>query len=173
MKRLILSLLFFLPLIFISAQKEKAFLFTYFKGNGEDGLHLACSTDGLQFTALNNDKSFLTPNVGISKLMRDPCLIQTGDGTFHMVWTAGWTEKGIGYASSRDLINWSEQKCIPVMEMEPGARNCWAPEISYDKRTKQFLNFSVFNTRAVISNNNACLSSIVLIKYLNFIGISI
>jgi hypothetical protein len=139
MKRLILSLLFFLPLIFISAQKEKAFLFTYFKGNGEDGLHLAYSTDGLHFTALKNDKSFLTPHVGISKLMRDPCLIQTSDETFHMVWTAGWTEKGIGYASSRDLISWSRQKYIPVMEIEPEARNCWAPEISYDKKTKQFL----------------------------------
>jgi len=139
MKKLILSLLFMLPMVIISAQKEKAFLFTYFKGNGEDGLHLAYSTDGLHFMSLNNDKSFLTPMVGISKLMRDPCLIQTGDGTFHMVWTAGWTEKGIGYASSRDLINWSEQKYITVMEKEPEARNCWAPEISYDKKNKEFL----------------------------------
>jgi hypothetical protein len=139
MKKFLLSLLFLLPLVTISAQEEKAFLVTYFKGNGEDGLHLAFSTDGLHFTAINNDKSFLSPKVGISKLMRDPCLIQTGDGIFHMVWTAGWTEKGIGYASSGDLINWSEQKYIPVMETEPEARNCWAPEISYDKKTKQFL----------------------------------
>lgn len=73
--------------------------------------------------------------------MRDPCIIRTPDGTFHMVWTAGWTERGIGYASSTDLINWSEQKYFMVMAKEPTAMNCWAPEIIYDKKEKQFLLF--------------------------------
>ncbi len=141
MKRLLPLFLLLTSLVTFSAPKEKAYLFTYFKGNGEDGLHLAYSLDGLKFTSLNNDKSFLTPAVGISKLMRDPCLIQTDDGTFHMVWTAGWTERGIGYASSKDLINWSEQKYIMVMDKEPTARNCWAPEIVYDKKENQFLIF--------------------------------
>jgi len=122
-----------------SSENGKVYLFSYFKGNGEDGLHLAYSRDGYKFTALNNDKSFLTPLVGISKLMRDPCIIRTPDGTFHMVWTAGWTERGIGYSSSIDLINWTEQKYIMVMEKEPTARNCWAPEIIYDEKTRQFL----------------------------------
>ena len=139
MKKLILYFLLILPLAGFATEKDKAYLFSYFKGNGEDGLHLAYSRDGLNFTALNNDKSFLTPKVGISKLMRDPCIIQTDDGIFHMVWTAGWTERGIGYASSKDLVNWSEQKYIMVMEKEPAARNCWAPEINYDKKNKQFL----------------------------------
>jgi hypothetical protein len=139
MKTLIFSLLMVLQLVSFGAEKEKVFLFAYFKGNGEDGLHLAYSTNGLNFTALNNDKSFLTPKVGVSKLMRDPCIIKTDDGTYHMVWTAGWTERGIGYASSRDLVNWSEQKYFMVMDKEPAARNCWAPEIIYDKQNKQFL----------------------------------
>lgn len=78
MKKLFLSLLLFLSLVSFSAEKDKVFLFSYFKGNGEDGLHLAFSRDGLNFTALNNDKSFLTPKVGVSKLMRDPCIIKTG-----------------------------------------------------------------------------------------------
>jgi hypothetical protein len=55
--------------------------------------------------------------------MRDPCIIRDKDGIFHMVWTVSWNEKGIGYAWSRDLINWSQQKYIPVMEHEPEARN--------------------------------------------------
>jgi Glycosyl hydrolases family 43. len=139
MKNIITSLLLFLSLVSFGAEKDKVFLFSYFKGNGEDGLHLAYSLDGMNFTALRNDRSFLTPEVGVSKLIRDPCIIQTDDGTFHMVWTAGWTERGIGYATSKDLINWSEQKYIMVMEKEPTARNCWAPEISYDNKNKQFL----------------------------------
>ena len=141
MKKLFIIILYLLAQVSNGATKDKVFIFTYFKGNGEDGLHLAYSLDGLEFNALNNDKSFLTPVVGISKLMRDPCLIQTKDGTFHMVWTAGWTERGIGYASSKDLVSWSEQKYIMVMKKEPTARNCWAPEIIYDNKTKQFLIF--------------------------------
>ena len=139
-KILLLSLLFF-NLLLSGADNNKLYLFSYFKGNGEDGLHLAYSRDGFNFIALNNDKTFLIPEVGESKLMRDPCIIQTEDSTYHMVWTAGWTERGIGYASSRDLINWSEQRYLKVMDKEPTAMNCWAPEIFYDKNANQFLIF--------------------------------
>jgi len=139
MKKLLISVLALISGILAGAPKERVFLFSYFKGNGEDGLHLAYSTDGHNFKVLNNDQSFLKPSVGISKLMRDPCIIQTPDGIFHMVWTAGWTERGIGYASSKDLISWSEQKYLMVMDLEPTARNTWAPEVIYDKKQKQFL----------------------------------
>jgi hypothetical protein len=58
-----------------------------------------------------------------------------------MVWTAGWTERGIGYSSSMDLIHWTDQKYLMAMEKEPTAKNTWAPEIFYDRKTKQFLIF--------------------------------
>ncbi|MBF4494777.1 alpha/beta hydrolase fold domain-containing protein [Flavobacterium sp. MR2016-29] len=115
------------------------YVFTYFKGNGEDGLHLAYSEDGLKWNALKNDTSFLTPEVGKDKLMRDPCVIKGGDGQYHMVWTVSWTDKGIGYASSKDLIHWSKQEFIPVMEHEKKARNTWAPEITYDEKSKKYM----------------------------------
>ena len=112
--------------------KDEALVFAYFKGNGEDGLHLATSSDGLQWTSLNQDKSLLTPTVSQDKLMRDPCIIRGQDGQFHMVWTTSWHDRGIGYASSPDLVHWSPQRYLPVMEQEPTAKNCWAPEITYD-----------------------------------------
>ncbi len=121
--------------------EKDVYLFSYFKGNGEDGLHLAYSYDGFKWIALNNDQSFLKPQVGNDKLMRDPCIISDANGTFHMVWTVSWQEKGIGYANSKDLIHWSEQKYIPVMEHEPDAKNCWAPELFFDDINKQFLIF--------------------------------
>ena len=93
-----------------SVLADNVYLFSYFKGNGEDGLHLAYSHDGLKWQALKNDKSFLTPNIGKDKLMRDPSICQGPDGTYHMVWTSGWWDRIIGYASSKDLVNWSEQK---------------------------------------------------------------
>ncbi len=93
------------------AEKESdIFLFSYFTDNGQDGLHLAYSKDGLSWKALNDNQSFLAQNAGGDKLMRNPCIIKGSDCKFHMVWTVSWNEKGIGYASSDDLILWSEQK---------------------------------------------------------------
>jgi len=117
---------------------EPCYLFAYFLNNGEDGLHLAWSTDGLKWQALNDGKSYLKPEVGKSKLMRDPCITAGPDGTFQMVWTDSWNSTTIGYASSKDLIHWSKQKALPVMAHEPTVRNCWAPEIIYDPSAKHF-----------------------------------
>lgn len=139
MKHFFLSIL--LLLLAIPHQAQDIFLFSYFTGNGEDGLHLAYSSDGLTWEALGKGRSFLSPEVGKDKLMRDPCIIKGNDGFFHMVWTTGWWDRHIGYASSRDLIHWSEQKAIAVMEHEPEAKNCWAPEILYDKEKKEYLIF--------------------------------
>ncbi|RZK64340.1 MAG: beta-galactosidase, partial [Pedobacter sp.] len=105
----------------------------------KDGLHLAYSRDAYQWTALKNDSSFLKPTVSKDQLMRDPCVIRGADGLFHMVWTVSWKDKGIGYASSKDLIHWSEQQFLPVMAKQEGARNTWAPEITYDSLTKTYI----------------------------------
>lgn len=119
----------------------QVYLFSYFIGNGEDGLHLAWSRDGYQWEALNGGRSFLKPEVGESRLMRDPCLLRGPDGLFHMVWTTAWGGKTIGYASSRDLLQWSEQRAIPVMAQEPAALNCWAPEIVWETKRAEYLIF--------------------------------
>ncbi len=118
---------------------DAVYLFSYFKGNGEDGLHLAYSRDAYHWTALYNDSAVLKPELGTEKLMRDPCIIRGADGRFHMVWTLSWKEKSVGYASSADLLHWSPQKEIPVMAHEPLAKNCWAPELTYDRRKKRYL----------------------------------
>ncbi|MCH7409353.1 glycoside hydrolase family 43 protein [Belliella sp. DSM 111904] len=117
---------------YCKAKEPEVYMFSYFMGNGEDGLHLAYSLDGLTWEALNDGRSVLSPTAGEDKLMRDPCIIKGGDGNYHMVWTVSWTEKSLGYATSQDLVNWNEQRTIPVMAHEEGARNTWAPEIFYD-----------------------------------------
>ena len=140
MKPLCILLFLLQSILLVHAQTpDSVYLFSYFKGNGQDGLHLAYSEDGLTWQPLRSDSSFLTPTAGKDKLMRDPCIVQAPDGTFHMVWTVSWNEKGIGYATSKDLINWSAQRYLPVMEHEENARNCWAPEIFYDKASGQYM----------------------------------
>jgi hypothetical protein len=117
-------------------------LFSFFRGNGQDGLFLATSDDGLKWTEITPPgKSFLQPQLG-DKLMRDPCIALGPDGTFHMVWTCGWGKPAIiGIAHSRDLKNWSEQTALPVMAHEPETKNAWAPEIFYDDQKEQWLIF--------------------------------
>lgn len=133
-----------LPLVATSAlhAADTAYLFTYFVRNGEDGLHLAWSDDGYKWQPVQEGRSFLKPVIGSKeKLMRDPCVVRGRDSTYHMVWTSGWWERGIGYASTRDFITWSVQKEIPVMAHEPAARNSWAPEIAYDDAKGEFVIF--------------------------------
>ena len=121
---------------------DTAYLFTYFTRNGESGLHLAWSDDGYKWQPVQEGRSFLTPVIGSKeKLMRDPCVVRGPDGTWHMVWTSGWWERGIGYASTKDFIKWSAQREIPVMAHEPTARNSWAPEIAYDEAKDEFVIF--------------------------------
>lgn len=117
---------------------ETRYLFSYFKGHG-DGLHLALSKDGYQWEALFHDEAIVKPKVGVEKIMRDPCLYPGPDGRFHLVWTCGWHEPGIGYAWSEDLLTWSDQYYLPVMEHDKNVRNCWAPEIFFDDVNQEYL----------------------------------
>jgi lysophospholipase L1-like esterase len=120
---------------------DTTYLFTYFTGNGEDGLHLAWSADGYRWQTLNDDRSILAPQVGKDRLMRDPCVTRGPDGTYHLVWTTGWWDRSIGHASTRDFLSWSKQTALPVMEHKLTARNAWAPEAFWDAKRGRFLIF--------------------------------
>jgi hypothetical protein len=132
------------------ADPAEAFLFSYFTRNGDDGLHLAYSTDGTTWLPINGGRSVLTPTVtgnGVgwqewntrAALMRDPSIRRGPDGTYHMVWTIAWTDHGIGVSHSTDLIHWSPQERIGVMDHEPTALNAWAPDLFYDEGTREFV----------------------------------
>ena len=112
-----------------------AYLFSSFRGDG-DGLHLAYSYDARDWTDLG--RTFLRPDVG-SKLFRDAQILPGADGLYHMVWTTGWHDLGIGYASSKDLVHWSQQKYLPLMEKVAGTQMCWAPELFYDEAGRQYI----------------------------------
>lgn len=118
--------------------EEEVYIFTSFREPATDGLYLLYSHDGYHWE--NLDGPYLKPEAGEGKLMRDPSLVRGPDGTFHLVWTTAWRgDQGFGYASSKDLINWSEQRFIPAMEHEPSTVNVWAPELYYDDENKRFI----------------------------------
>ncbi|RFB04938.1 glycoside hydrolase family 43 protein [Parvularcula marina] len=121
-------------------ESDTVYLFSSFRNDGETGLHLAWSEDGLDWHDINEGASVLPPLVG-GRLMRDPCIILGGDGRYHMVWTTGWWEDNIAIAHSDDLITWSEQTELPVMRGTDGVMNSWAPEIFYDEKDGEYLIF--------------------------------
>jgi hypothetical protein len=119
---------------FLMGEGQKL-LFAYNLGDG-DGLHLAYSDDGYQWTPLKNGEPFLKSEIG-SKLMRDPSLIEPERGEFHMIWATGESDGGFGYATSKDLIKWSEQRLIPISD-KLKAYNTRSPILYYERRPRLF-----------------------------------
>src|SRR6185437_7519088 len=129
-----------LPVMLFASCKsgKEIYLFTSFREPATAGLYFLYSRDGRHWTDLGG--SFLKPEIGEKKLMRDPSMAQGPDGVWHLVWTCCWNgDKGFGYASSKDLIHWSPEQLIPVMDKEPDAFNVWAPEIFYEKDSAQYI----------------------------------
>lgn len=126
----------------VPTSEQTVYLFSSFRGE-QTGLLLAYSEDLYNWTEIPGPH--LKPQVGEGAqpprdaavkpdhIMRDPFIARGPDGVFHMVWTTGWGRRDIGYANTRDLIHWSEQKLLPIMAGKPKARNCWAPKIFYDE----------------------------------------
>lgn len=118
--------------------KQSYYVFSSFQEPANKGLEALISKDGYHWNRI--DSVLLKPKIGKDKIMRDPSLLQGPDGLFHLVWTTEWKGgNGFGYASSKDLLHWSEQQYIPVMQSEPTVVNVWAPELFYDKTRAAYI----------------------------------
>jgi hypothetical protein len=133
------NIVFILALVIMVAScSNKVYLFSSFHEPADAGLRMLYSKDGYAWKDM--DTVLVKPMIGNQKVMRDPSIVQGPGGVFHLVWTTSWKgDKGFGYASSHDLIHWSEERMIPVMEHEPSTVNVWAPELFYDDEGKQFI----------------------------------
>lgn len=122
-----------------ASDPSAVFLLPYFLGNGEDGISLARSSDGLVFESVRDGKPILpAPDWPGENLTRDPSILYH-NGIFHMVWTTGWQTRSFGYASSRDLVTWSEPKKIDIWGERRDIRNTWAPELHWDPERSEYL----------------------------------
>ncbi|MGF7230502.1 MAG: glycoside hydrolase family 43 protein [Arachidicoccus sp.] len=134
-RRILLCCLFFFTLFSCS---NSAYLYSSFHEPANQGLRFLYSYDGYHWKDFGH--IFLKPEVGEKRIMRDASILQGPDKVFRLVWTSSWKgEKSFGYASSKDLIHWSKEQEIPVMENEPTTVNVWAPELFYDAVTKQYI----------------------------------
>jgi hypothetical protein len=119
---------------------QGGWLFAGFKGNSEDGVYYALSRDGYHWTLTNNGKP-VVHQTEPGELMRDPFVQRAADGSFVMVWTWSWHNGTIGFATSKNLVDWTPHKELPVNASEPKAVNTWAPAIYWEPKEKRWLIF--------------------------------
>ena len=151
--RLPLLSTFILSIIISCSVKDDeytAYLFACFVGNGpgQEQVHFAISPDGFNWVALNNNH----PVIGADTIsarggVRDPHILRGPDERFYMVLTDlyvpndGWTNTGMVFLSSDDLVTWTSSKVnIPGLFPEfSDVTRVWAPQTFYDEEEEKFM----------------------------------
>jgi|GEM_PF-2852086 len=119
-----------------------AYLMAYFVGDSveENRLHLCWSSDGLHWTALNNDNPVVISSMS-TKAIRDPAILRKQDGTYVLMYTdAAWSVGQMptcGFWDSPDLVNWSNQR-IRALSGNP-AVPAWGPEAIFDPASGKYI----------------------------------
>ena len=148
---MVVALVLSAPASVLQAAGE-GYFFAYFQGGwpvgGHSGVYMDFSTDGLNFTPMNDGNPVFVPpaswgdgsgtNTDDEDQARDPSVTYGPDGLFHMVWTSGITTKSIGYASSPDLVNWSNEQLIDIWDSSTVVNHTWAPEVFYDEANNDY-----------------------------------
>ncbi|MEV6170662.1 glycoside hydrolase family 43 protein [Streptomyces sp. NPDC051954] len=99
------------------------------------GLHLAVSTDGLQWMPLNQNNPVVTPTGGAGGL-RDPFVLRKQDGTFVVLATdlkgTDWSRTSvyIHVWDSVDLRSFTGYRLLKLHDMT--GTHSWAPEVFWD-----------------------------------------
>jgi hypothetical protein len=140
--------------LFAQTDTGHYYLMSYFKNNypplnDQAGGFFALSTDGINWTELNNGAPIIPGSPIGEKLMRDPFIYfdtAVWPYSFRLVYTTGWRMKSIGYAqitvaNGKNFQNFNDwdvltqggrQDSIQVSAKITGAICTWAPEIFWD-----------------------------------------
>lgn len=134
---------------------DSAYVMSYFTestnlGAGSDyGLHLAVSTDGLQWMPLNQNNPVVTPTEGALGL-RDPFILRKQDGTFVVLATdlkgTDWSyvSQYVHVWNSTDLRTFTGYHRLKLHDMNT---HSWAPEAFWDAGRGQYaLIYSAVNS---------------------------
>ncbi len=140
-----LLILIFLALSACSSrEKYSAYLFAYFTGNGpgEEAIRFAISKDAYNYIALNDNEAIIASDTISSRGgVRDPHILRGPDKKFYMVVTDlyvpadGWTNVGMVFLKSDNLIDWEYSKINIAETFEEfyDVRRVWAPQTFYDE----------------------------------------
>ncbi|KUO10024.1 glycoside hydrolase family 43 protein [Streptomyces sp. DSM 15324] len=144
---------------------DSAYVMCYFTestslGEGTDyGLHLAVSTDGLEWTPLNQNNPVVTPTEGAMGL-RDPFILRKQDGTFVVLATdlkgTDWTYNSqyIHVWYSTDLRTFTGYHRLKLHDM---VTHSWAPEAFWDAGRGQYA--------IIYSSVNSSRHNVIMVNY--------
>ena len=146
-----------------------AYLMVYFS-DSDHSLHMALSSDGYSFIAVNDNKPVLDgKEVALQKGIRDPHITRGPNGAFYLAMTDlyifaqreglrdtewerdgrkyGWgNNRGLVLMKSKDLINWTKSN-VQIDESFDGYEEigcAWAPETVYDAEAgKMMIYFTI------------------------------
>ncbi|MDC0713714.1 AbfB domain-containing protein [Stigmatella sp. ncwal1] len=110
------------------------------RAGNDYGLHLAYSTDSLNWTPLNGNKAVVTPTLG-TKGLRDPFIFRKQDGTFVILATDmlgtdfSQSSPFLHIWDSTDLRSFSNERLV---RMNTAGMHAWAPEAFYDASRNQY-----------------------------------
>lgn len=138
---------------------DGAYVFCYFVGNEPDQqtIHLAVSTDGYNFDALNNNEAVIDQTMGTG-CVRDPYIFKAvdeeGKDCYYIVATdmdamQGWTSNhAIIFWKSYDLINWEDEFVLDIRDFEgwEGCNRAWAPQVIYDEEAGKYMVYLALST---------------------------
>ncbi|KUO14482.1 glycoside hydrolase family 43 protein [Streptomyces dysideae] len=147
-----------------AAATGSPFVMGYFtqspRGLGTDyGLHLAVSTDALQWMPLNQNNAVVTPTGGTGGL-RDPFILPKQDGTFVVMATdlkgTNWNLQSqyIHVWDSADLRSFDNYRLLKLHSM---ATHTWAPEAFWDASRGQYA--------IIYSSVNSSGHNVIMVNY--------
>lgn len=136
--------------------KNGKYLFCYFVGNDpqEERIHLAVSTDGYHFEALNGNEPIIKQTLG-KKSVRDPYILKGEDGFYYIIGTdmrsmEGWTSNhALVTWKSKDLITWTDETIIDIRDFGgefAQTTRAWAPQALYDAEKGQYMVYWAHST---------------------------
>jgi hypothetical protein len=137
------------------------YLMAHFTGESATGeqIYLAHSTNGLNWTDLNNGGPVLLSTLG-TRGVRDPALVRSPAGDRYWIIATdlriasgtSWSDAAnrgstsLVVWESTDLVNWSAPRLINVAGGIPGAGNAWAPEAIYNPATGDYVVYWATNS---------------------------
>ena len=145
---------------FPAVSTDGAYVFCYFVGNEPDQqtIHLAVSTDGYNFEAINNNESVIEQTLGTG-CVRDPYILkakdENGKDCYYIVATdmdanLGWTSNhALVTWKSEDLINWTDETVIDIRELGGEFANttrAWAPQAIWDPEVEMYMVYWAHST---------------------------
>lgn len=130
------------------------YLMAHFTGESTSGeqIYLAHSTDGLNWSDLNNGAPVVVSTVG-TRGVRDPAIVRSPQGDRYWIIATdlriasgtSWSDAAnrgstsLVVWESTNLVDWSEPRLVNVAGGIPGAGNAWAPEAIYDPATGDYV----------------------------------